>query len=276
MIHLENLHPILYLDLRQRQRQRSLLVLALLALALPALVILLGTFIDFSFADLARCSPDTQGTALFYITFGFQAALLLVLAPLGAADRISREREQRTLTALLNSPATAGSILCGKLLGAYAFDFWLWALTLPIPAIGAMWGGIPFARCLFHSATVLLAAFLLSTVAMACSACSGRTLHSYLRLGAVYLVWFLLCPILTGILTNLDSDSFDLGDRLTAFLLLGHNPFAPAIYLLATWDVTTPLPFPFNAAFLPLVALLWLLLILLLIRLSLRSLRSLL
>ncbi|MBR4190664.1 MAG: ABC transporter permease [Kiritimatiellae bacterium] len=274
MIHLENLHPILYLDLRQRQRQRSLLVLALLALALPALVILLGTFIDFSFADLARCSPDTRGDALFYITFGFQAAILLVLAPLGAADRISREREQRTLTALMNSPATAGSILWGKLLGAWAFDAWLWSLTLPIPAIGSMWGGIPFGRCLFHSATLLLAGLLLSTVAIACSACSGRTLHAYLRLGAVYLVWFLLCPVLMGILDT-TPDSANLGARMVSFLLLAHNPFAPAIYLLLTWNLPTPLLFPYNAAFLPLAALLWLLILLPILRRSLRALRSL-
>lgn len=274
MIHLENLHPILYLDLRQRQRQRSLLVLALLALALPALVILLGTFIDFSFSDLARWNPDIRGDTLFYITFGFQSALLLVLAPLGAADRISREREQRTLTALMNSPATAGSILWGKLLGAWAFDTWLWTLTLPIPAIGSMWGGMPFARCLYHSATILLAAYLLSTVAIACSACSGRTLHAYLRIGAVYLVWFLLCPVLVGILANPDSNN--LGERLASFLLLAHNPFAPAIYLLALHDAPTPAPFPYNAAFLPLVALLWLLILLLILPRTLRSLRSLL
>lgn len=274
MIHLENLHPILYLDLRQRQRQRSLLVLALLALALPALVILLGTFIDFSFADLARWSPDTRGDALFYITFGFQAAILLVLAPLGAADRISREREQRTLTALMNSPATAGSILWGKLLGAWAFDAWLWTLTLPIPAIGSMWGGIPFGRCLFHSATLLLAGLLLSTVAIACSACSGRTLHAYLRLGAVYLVWFLLCPVLMGILDT-TPDSANLGARMVSFLLLAHNPFAPAIYLLLTWNLPTSLLFPYNAAFLPLAALLWLLILLPILRRSLRALRSL-
>ena len=274
MIHLENLHPILYLDLRQRQRQRSLLVLALLALALPALVILLATFIDFTFDDLARSAPDSQGKALFGITLGFQAALLLVLAPLGAADRISREREQRTLTALLNSPATAGSILWGKLLGAYAFDIWLWTLTLPILSIGAMWGGYTLIRCLCHSATVLLAGLLLSTVAMACSACSGRTLHSYLRLGAVYLVWFILCPILAAILADLGAEH--LTQRLAAFLLLAHNPFAPAIYLFATLETTAPLPFPFNAAFLPLTALLWLLILPLLLRRSLRSLRSLL
>lgn len=274
MIHLENLHPILYLDLRQRQRQRSLLVLALLALALPALVILLGTFIDFSFADLARWSPDTRGDALFYITFGFQAAILLVLAPLGAADRISREREQRTLTALMNSPATAGSILWGKLLGAWAFDAWLWTLTLPIPAIGSMWGGIPFGRCLFHSATLLLAGVLLSTVAIACSACSGRTLHAYLRLGAVYLVWFLLCPVLMGILDT-TPDSANLGARMVSFLLLAHNPFAPAIYLLLVRDLPTLPPFPYNAAFLPLAALLWLLILLPILRRSLRALRSL-
>ena len=274
MIHLENLHPILYLDLRQRQRQRSLLVLALLALALPALVILLGTFIDFSFTDLARWSPDTRGDALFYITFGFQGAILLVLAPLGAADRISREREQRTLTALMNSPATAGSILWGKLLGAWAFDAWLWTLTLPIPAIGSMWGGIPFGRCLFHSATLLLAGVLLSTVAIACSACSGRTLHAYLRLGAVYLVWFLLCPVLMGILDT-TPDSANLGARMVSFLLLAHNPFAPAIYLLLVRDLPTPLPFPYNAAFLPLVALIWLLILLPILRRSLRALRSL-
>lgn len=274
MIHLENLHPILYLDLRQRQRQRSLLVLALLALALPALVILLGTFIDFSFADLARWSPDTRGDALFYITFGFQGAILLVLAPLGAADRISREREQRTLTALMNSPATAGSILWGKLLGAWAFDAWLWTLTLPIPAIGSMWGGIPFGRCLFHSATLLLAGLLLSTVAIACSACSGRTLHAYLRLGAVYLVWFLLCPVLMGILKT-TPDSANLGARMVSFLLLAHNPFAPAIYLLLTWNLPTSLLFPYNAAFLPLAALLWLLILLPILRRSLRALRSL-
>ena len=74
--------------------------------------------------------------------------LIVLLAALASAQRISQERERRTLPALVNSPLSAASIADGKLLGAWTFDLWLATLTLPFLAVASLWGGLPFGRLL--------------------------------------------------------------------------------------------------------------------------------
>ena len=55
------------------------------------------------FAGSVVGEPGEIGMALTWASLFCHAGLLVVLAPLAAAGRISQEREQRTMPALVNS-----------------------------------------------------------------------------------------------------------------------------------------------------------------------------
>ncbi|MBR6021118.1 MAG: ABC transporter permease [Kiritimatiellae bacterium] len=259
--------PFTLLDLRQRQRRRLLPLLAGLLLLLP-LVFLLGL----SATTSDPFDPADAGAFLAVSALAMQFVAMALLAPIGAADRFSREFEQRTIDALLNSPATPARIFGGKYLAALVFALFLWALFLPPIAFAALWGGYPaWNYALFALANLLVGAYL-TLLALSASARSQRALHSFLRLGACFILFLVLLPTLASLL--MAGSNPDAPPTLLAWPFLAPNPFILHFWLLDVFsNARHALRYPLGPWFLPSVLLAWLLLSLLSFRLALRSLR---
>ena len=75
------------------------------------------------------------------VGYGLMAAVML-LAPAFPATSIVREKQQGTLTLLLNTPMNRASILVGKVTGAMGFMLLLLVLSLPAAVACYVMGGV--------------------------------------------------------------------------------------------------------------------------------------
>lgn len=224
------MNPLLWLDLRVRVRERRLWVIALLVMAVPFISALLMTISMNKFG-----SPDHIGTSIGMVALFGQVGILILLAPLASAQRISQEREQRTYAALVNSPLKPSRIVWGKLLGTWIFVFWLWILTLPFLAIAMLWGGFAPWVLLFCFAANLLVAIALSSLALGFSGLFGRSLSAYLCSGGILFLWCAAIPIIGVIVSEFawDWSQSNFWTQLESCIFFYHAPIAPQIWLVA-------------------------------------------
>lgn len=218
-------NPVLWIDLRSRLRERRLWILALFMALVPATISLLFLGVGWHCGD----PYPTVGMALSGIAVFSHGALLVLLSALGAAGRISQERERRTLPALVNSPLSAGRIANGKLAGAWIFSAWLSCTTLPFLAVAALWGGLSpltlFLCWLLNTAAAMAAASL----ALGLSGLFGRSLSAYLATGAVLFLWCAVLPIIGLFL--MDGASSEVREYVLFPVFYYHIPLVPQIML---------------------------------------------
>ena len=230
------MNPLLWLDLRLRVRERRLWVIAgffvLMLAALSGLTAAIGW-------QSGRYSgirdPGETGTILAWTTLWCQAGLLLILAPLASACRLSQEREQRTLPALINSPITAGAIVRGKLWGAWAFTIWLGVLAVPFLAVAGLWGGVSASTLWLGLGLNLLMGLTLSTMALGLSGLFGRSLTAYLATGALLFFWVAAWPLIGTLafaLMNGHGNGASEPGTFFGYLFWFHSPFYPVIALM--------------------------------------------
>ena len=223
------INPLLWLELRVRVRERRLWVVALFYLLVPLLVCLLG--MAMMLQDQALVDPAEVGMMIAMGAIFCQAGLLILLAPLAAAQRIAQEREQRTLPALVNSPLRPAAMARGKLAGAVIFTFWLGLLTLPLLVAAALWGGFPMWALGLCCGLNLLAGMTLSSLALGLSGLFGRSLSAYLAVGALLFFWCLALPAIGGLVMGLIEAGWSPGSAKTVFsLFFLHHPLAPQIW----------------------------------------------
>lgn len=263
------LTPFIYQDLHQRQRQRSLLVLQIILLSILALFTFGTLLVPLLLDETAFPDPSALSDSLCTSALVLQGVVMLLLAPFGAADRLSRETEQRTLPALLNSPASPASIFFGKLAGAFVFDLFLWSYFLPFLAVNSLFTTHTAGYIVGMALANLATGFYLSLVALSASARSKRALHAFLRLGVAYLVWYVFFPFLFGILAATAESVAHDGGEWMLIPCFAHNPVALQIGLLGAFEAFTP---AWRLTYLLAIPLLWLLLSLHLVRRSLRAL----
>jgi len=231
-------NPVLWLELRIRSSEKRLWILALFGMLVMAAVTGLVMASFFAEQIYRRADLSNVGTGLVWACLGCHAALMILLAPLAGAGRISSEREQRTLPALLNSSLTPLQILWGKLVGCWLFVIWLGVTALPFLAVGAMWGGPPLAMVAAGFAFNTFAGLTLATLALGLSGWFGRSLTSYLTTGAVLIGWLVVFPMLGGLLTVLDHWLNWKQTGLVSYISYYHLPFTPLIVLgTADWDL---------------------------------------
>jgi ABC-type transport system involved in multi-copper enzyme maturation permease subunit len=227
------INPLYWLELRIRAREKRLWVLALffvVSLLIISGVVLATTLLQGAWTMI---EPAGVGTGLLWATLFCQAGLLVILAPLATAGRISQEREQRTLPALINSPAPPLRITMGKLLGAWTFVGWLAVLALPFLGISALWGGPGMPRILLCMAFNLGAGLTLATVSLGLSGLFGRSLTSYLVTGAFLFGWAAVLPMVGSLAMALNPNGGAKYMDLIAFATMYHNPFFPLTMLLS-------------------------------------------
>ena len=223
------MNPLYWLELRIRVREKRLWLIALFfvgTLMVVSAVVLSSSLITSSFTEV---SPSSIGAGMAWATLFCQAGLLAILAPLATACRISQEREQRTLPALVNSPLPALRVALGKLWGSWTFVAWLGALAIPFLAVAALWGGPPLWLVLACVAINLLGGFALSAMALGFSGLFGRSLTAYLATGSFLFGWIAVAPLLGSLARVLHRSGGARFGEFIGYATLYHNPFYPLI-----------------------------------------------
>jgi len=228
------MNPLFWLDLRLRVRERRLWVIAGFFVIMLAAISGLTTAVAWQEGRFTNVrDPGETGRALAWTTLWCQAILLFILAPLASACRLSQEREQRTLPALINSPLSANRIARGKLFGAWSFALWLGVLALPFLAVAHLWGGVLPSSLWLCFGLNLLMGLTLSTMAMGLSGLFGRSLTAYLATGALLFFWAAAWPLIGMLATGLRHPDNDRHVAVLAYIFWYHSPFYPCIALMA-------------------------------------------
>ncbi len=227
------MNPLYWLELRVRAREKRLWLIALFFVIVMAIIsgIMLATSMQSSGNRFIE--PLNIGEGMIWTALFCQAGLLVILAPLATAGRISQEREQRTLAALVNSPASATRIALGKLWGAWTFVLWLGVLVLPFLFTATLWGGPSWKLILGCLGLNLLAGLVLSALSLGISGLFGRSLTAYLVTGCFLFGWIAVLPMLGSLAMALNHDGSVAPhyQEFVMYLTMYHNPFYPLISL---------------------------------------------
>lgn len=239
------MNPLYWLELRVRAREKRLWLIALFFVITLAVIsgTVLATVIYNSYFN--SIEPVSIGEGLIWTALFCQAGLLVILAPLATAGRISQEREQRTLSALINSPASATRIALGKLWGAWTFVIWLGVLVLPFLFTATLWGGPSWELILGCLGLNLLVGLALATLSLGISGLFGRSLTAYLVTGCFLFGWIAVLPMLGSLAMALNRDGGKAFSECIMYLTMYHNPFFPLIQLAASyqaWEMNRFLP----------------------------------
>ena len=227
------INPLYWLELRIRAREKRLWLIALffvLSLLTISGVVLASVLIPWR---MGNSEPSGIGEGLTWAALFCQAGLLMILAPLATAGRISQEREQRTLAALVNSPVSPARTALGKLLGSWTFVFWLGILALPFLFTATLWGGPTWKLILVCLGVNFLAGLVLSSISLGLSGLFGRSLTAYLVTGSFLFGWMAVMPLLGSLAMGLNSSGGRWYQEIVGYLTLYHNPFFPLWTLVA-------------------------------------------
>jgi ABC-type transport system involved in multi-copper enzyme maturation permease subunit len=228
------INPVYWLELRIRAREKRLWIIAIFFIG--ALLVISGVVMGSVLLQGAwrLIEPSSIGEGLIWSALFCQAGLLIILAPLATAGRISQEREQRTLPALVNSTLPARRIALGKLYAAFVFVCWLGVLVLPFLFMAYLWGG-PSITIILACVTInILAGLCLACVSLGLSGLFGRSLTSYLITGAFLFGWIVVVPLLGSLAMVLHQDGSETYQNVIAYLAWYHHPFFPLMTLVST------------------------------------------
>ena len=226
------MNPFYWLEVRIRASEKRLWIIALFFLI--SVLLIGGGILAVSVVEsYSGIVPGELGQGITLALLFWHGAILIVLAPLASAGRISQEREQRTLPALINTNVHPRKIVWGKLAAAWTFILWLSSLVLPFLAIGAIWGGMPVWRVFAFLAINIGVSMVISSIALGFSGIMRRSLTSYLVTGTFMLAWMVVLPILGSIsMALVDSiDNNELLSDLISYIFFFNNPFYPTILI---------------------------------------------
>ncbi|HEY8964967.1 MAG TPA: ABC transporter permease subunit [Candidatus Methylacidiphilales bacterium] len=264
------MNPVLWLEFRVRLRERKLWILALLFLLLFGGIDLF-TVIGSSWKNPETIPPSRIGMNLLGTNCATLMGLALILGWAIGAGRLTQEREQRTLTGLLNTPLTGSQIVLGKTGGGWALLLWYFSLTLPFFVFPWIWGGSEWGAALLAFVICAATGLVVAAVSIGLSGFFRRTTTSYVATGLLLLIWLLLLPILDALVHT----PFDENQAPTAlgtafhYILLWHNPVAVLTVAMSGNDPNMP---PLGAVLLDAGGV-WLLLVLLCAAIGIRGLR---
>ncbi|MBI2439829.1 MAG: ABC transporter permease [Lentisphaerae bacterium] len=227
------MNPLYWLEVRVRAREKRLWMLALFLVV--TLTIIGGCVLALEAIHDLSTEPLTIGETLTWSVLFCQAGLLVILAPLATAGRISQEREQRTLAALINSPASAPRIALGKLWGAWTFVIWLGLLVLPFLFVATLWGGPSWKLIVGCVGLNLLAGLVLSALSLGISGLFGRSLTAYLVTGTFLFGWIAILPLIGSLVLSLVQDQDPAFHEYIMYLTMYFNPFFPLITLTESY-----------------------------------------
>src|ERR1035437_1195098 len=150
--------------------------------AQAALTAILTALVVLRWPESGRVNISGEQAQAVLRLFGYGLLVsLILLAPVFPASAIVREKQQRTLELLLNSPLTPWSIFLGKLVASLGFILLLLLLSFPAAAACFAMGGVDTAQILHVYLVLLLVALEYSAVALFVStvAASAETALRY-------------------------------------------------------------------------------------------------
>jgi ABC-type transport system involved in multi-copper enzyme maturation permease subunit len=230
-------NPMVRRELRLHLRERRGWLLITLYLCLLAGVVLA------TYQDKVSRTDDHGGTApsgaeigenVFYSVAYTQLALLLLLAPIYSAARLTIEKEQQTMSSLMVTLLTPSQIWWGKYSASLLFLVLLLASSMPALGMAFALGGVePVDVVKILGATLLILATVCSS-GIYFSSTFRRSVHST----AVSYIFVLVLTVLTFISAMLiDERAMDSSAAASsARALLYFNPFFFITSLIETWE----------------------------------------
>jgi ABC-2 type transport system permease protein len=172
------MNPVLARELTERFRgPRAMIVLSIYLLVIGGIGIVVYRA-ESSIGNGFGGSPVTElagiGQSLFESTLLLTMVLVLFLVPGFTAGSITGERERQTLLPLQVTLMRPISIVFGKVAAAVAFTLLLVIATLPLLTLSYMIGGIRLIEVFQGLGIVLLTAFAVAVLSVACSAWMRR------------------------------------------------------------------------------------------------------
>jgi ABC-type transport system involved in multi-copper enzyme maturation permease subunit len=230
-----SVNPVLSRELRERVRNgRSFAVLTVFLLLLTGLVWLVFTIQrsdaddGFGGVDLAKLSGT--GRVLYDSTVIGLLVLLVLFLPAIASGAIAGERERQTLVPLQVTLLRPRSILWGKVTSSIAFVALLLVAALPLFAVSFQLGGLTLLDAMRGVIALLLAAAVITTIAVSCSALvrrvQGATVLAYLAVIALVVT----SPIAIAVAAAIDASRGSDGTNPPTSILLP-NPVVAVAYL---------------------------------------------
>jgi ABC-type transport system involved in multi-copper enzyme maturation permease subunit len=172
------MNPVLARELTERFRgPRAMILLSIYLLVIGGIGIVIYRA-ESSIGNGFGGSPVTElagiGQSLFESTLLLTMVLVLFLVPGFTAGSITGERERQTLLPLQVTLMRPISIVFGKVAAAVAFTVLLVVATLPLLTLSYMIGGIRLIEVFQGIGIVLLTAFAVAVLSVACSAWMRR------------------------------------------------------------------------------------------------------
>lgn len=166
----------------------------------------LGAFAALWFFASQFPEHAANGTYLFTLIHACLALMLFVIAPIGAADAISREKRDGTLSLLLLTKLTPVQIVLGKIAAHLIRLFYFWVMMLPFIMLPVLMGGVGLNDFFFSmiilfaiaaagiSAGLIASAFCLSFTAAISWAIILATLFTVIAGSSIVNLLFVLLP----------------------------------------------------------------------------------
>lgn len=222
-----NLAPVLVKELRSAMRGRR----AMLALTVYLSILLLTALAIYAIASSAAGglevaeTSESIGTGLFVSLSVLQAALVVLLAPAFTANAISQEREQKTLDVLTVTLVEPAAIVLGKLLAALAYVGMVLVASLPVMAMGFLFGGVEPTEVASVLGVHLLLALTFGAVGLFYSSFVRRTVWSTVFSYVTIFVVVGVLPILDAAINALRGGP----EFLSVFLYLNPVPLVMSV-----------------------------------------------
>ncbi len=133
--------PIQVKEARSTFRTKRFFLAQLIPMMLIGLIILFIA-VWMSAEGTAQTQPELVGTVIYWVFFGVQSGLLLIVTPAFCCTTITEERERRTFDLLVTSSLSAGEIVWGKLVASLSYIVVYLLSTMPLVFISFLYGGI--------------------------------------------------------------------------------------------------------------------------------------
>jgi ABC-2 type transport system permease protein len=163
-------------ELRGRMRGRKAFVFLTIYLAvLGGLLYLITSGLDNQRRMLSALELSALGKGIFMGVILVETLIVAALAPAYTAGSISQERERQTYDLLVVTPITSTSIAIGKLISGLAYLLLLVLASVPLAALGFLFGGIDPVSFLPPYLVLIAGAIGLGSVGVFFSALFKRT-----------------------------------------------------------------------------------------------------
>jgi len=183
-------NPLLWNEIRRLLRGGRVYVLFVVEV-----LVLLAVLAIFA-ADLPASNDvhawSMWGERTFFYTMGCQYLLVIALSPSLCAQAISSEREQGSLDMLWLTPLTNRELIYGKFLGGVITLGFMLLGGMPVLAIVAVLGGVPFWWFLLGYLLSFVIGASIASLGLLASCHSSRTAHA---IPLAYGYFFGLCVI---------------------------------------------------------------------------------